>query len=86
MTDDWTIYVILGCAFYIVWRIDRLGRQLEAVCANIKAELSSPDRADEILREWKEEKNQQAKDQRVQLIFAGVIVAVAIAWGIASRH
>ena len=86
MADNWTIYVIVACLFFIVWRIDRLGRQLEAVCANIKAELSSPDRGHEIIREWKENRNQQAKDERFQLIFYGIIAAVFIAWEIATRH
>ena len=39
MSNDWTIYVIIGAAFMVLARLDRLGKQLEAVNADIKAEL-----------------------------------------------
>ena len=60
----------------IACRLDRLGKQLEAVCANIKAELAPTDeRGDEIIREWKGSKNQQNKDQRQFFIFWAVVIA-----------
>jgi hypothetical protein len=74
VTDNWIIYTIIGA-----WRLDRLGHQLEAVCANIKAEVS-PNRASEIMDDWKESKRQQAKDQRQFFIFWGIVVAAIAAW------
>ncbi len=40
MSNDWTIYVIIGAAFMVLARLDRLAKQLEAVNADIKAELA----------------------------------------------
>jgi hypothetical protein len=37
MSDEgWTIFAILGAATVIMARLDRLGKQLEAVCAQMK--------------------------------------------------
>jgi hypothetical protein len=81
MHDDWTMYAILFAAGLFWWRLDRLGRQLEAVCANIKAELSpDPERGREILREWKEGRDEERKTLRHQLIFYGIIFAALITW------
>jgi hypothetical protein len=42
----------MGIAFVILWRLDRSGKQLEAVCANIKAEIApTEDREREIIGE-----------------------------------
>ena len=40
ISDD-IVYVIFGATVLILWRLDRLGRQLEAVCANIKINLAT---------------------------------------------
>jgi hypothetical protein len=81
MPDNWIIYAIIGATGLIWWRMDRLGRQLEAVCANIKAELSpNPERGDEIIREWKENRDEERKTLRHQLIFYGIVFAAFVVW------
>jgi hypothetical protein len=61
--------------------LDRLGRQLEAVCSNIKVELApSEDRSDKFLNEWKETRRQEAKDQRQFFIFWGIVITAIVAW------
>jgi hypothetical protein len=53
MTDEMA-FMFLGF-FVILWRLDRLGKQLEAVCTNIKVELTpDDDRKRELINEWKE--------------------------------
>ena len=86
-STDWTIYVVIGAAFMILWRLDRLGKQLEAICANIKEELTpDEDRKHEILSEWMESKKQQTKDNLQFWIFWGIVGATIIAWNIISRN
>jgi hypothetical protein len=68
-------------------RLDRLGKQLEAVCANIKSELApNEDRRREILSEWKQVKDDAAKERRHQWIGAGVVGALLIGWYIVTRN
>ncbi len=79
--------ILLVIAFgYVLWRLDRIGRQIEAVSADIKVEvaelLGNEERASETLREWKENKQQATKDTRQMLIFWGVIAALYIGWQI----
>jgi hypothetical protein len=69
-------WFIAAVVLAILWlRMDRLGRQLEAIDAGLRAEIS-PAREREILAEWKENRDQQAKDTRIQLIVWGIILAV----------
>src|SRR6516225_5063407 len=61
MSDD-IVHVIFGATVLILWRLDRLGRQLEAVCANIKINLATTqERSDFFLNEWKENRHQTTK-------------------------
>jgi hypothetical protein len=52
----------------VLWRLDRIGRQIEAVSPDIRVEvaelLGNEDRANETLREWKENREQAAKETR----------------------
>ena len=87
MSNDWTIYAVIGAVFLLMFRLDRLGRQLEAVCANIKSELApSEDRRREIFSEWKQEKDEAAKDARKQWIIWGIIGALAVGWHIITGN
>jgi hypothetical protein len=74
----------------VLWRLDRIGKQIEAVCANIKVEVAelvgNEERASETLREWKEGKTQAAKDTRNMLIFWGIIIALYFAWQVIANH
>jgi type VI protein secretion system component VasF len=82
VTDtNWIIMIVVFCASAILWQLDRLGKQLEAVCANIKASLApTEDREMEIIRDWKESARQQAKDQRRFFIFWGIVAAAIVGW------
>jgi hypothetical protein len=78
--SDWHAYLIVICFVVLLFRIERLGIQIEAVCADVKAELSTPERADEILREWKEGRREAKKTLRMQLMIWVPIVLALIAW------
>jgi gas vesicle protein len=87
MSNDWTIFVVVGSVVLLMLRFDRLGKQLEAVCANIKSELApSEDRRREILSEWKEAKDEAAKEARQQWIGAGIVGALLLGWYIITRN
>ena len=80
MSDD-IVYVIFGATVLILWRLDRLGRQLEAVCGNIKINLATTqERSDFFLNEWKENRHQDNKDQRQFFIFWGIVIAAIFVW------
>jgi hypothetical protein len=86
MSNDWTIYVIIGAAFMVLARLDRLAKQLEAVNADIKAELAPNElRAREILSEWREAKQEAAKEARQFWIFWGIVAVLVVGWTI-MRH
>jgi hypothetical protein len=79
MSDEVAI-VILGLVF-VTWRLDRLGKQLEAVCTNIKVELTpDDDRKRELIKEWKENTGRQSKDARQSFIFWALVIGGAMAW------
>jgi uncharacterized protein HemX len=83
-------YILLVGFGYVLWRLDRIGKQIEAINADIRMEvaelLGNEERANETLREWKENKQQAAKDTRQMLIFWGVIVAVYVGWQVIKGH
>ena len=90
MDKNWTIYLLIAIAGWVILvmaRLDRLGKQLEAVSASIKHDLEpDADRKKEIMREWKESEKQQAKDARVFWISRAVIWgAAALGWAFFSR-
>ena len=65
MSNDWTIYVIIGVAVVMLLRMDRLGIQLQAVATKIVVDLTpDEDRKQEILAEWKRERNEEKKERR----------------------
>jgi len=87
MSNDWIVYGLGASVFLLMWRLDRLGKQLEAVCANIKSELvPSEDRRREILSEWKAEKDEAAKETRWQWIWGGIIGALLLGWYAFTRN
>jgi hypothetical protein len=86
MSNDWTIYVIIGAAFMVLARLDRLAKQVEAVNADIKAELAPNElRAREILSEWREARQEAAKETRQFWIFWGIVAVLVVGWTI-MRH
>ena len=81
----------------VVWwfamRLDRLGNQLEAVCAELQIEMAeligNEERARELRDEWKQNQDEQKKATRRMWIFmAGVIGVSAFAWWLftVSQH
>ena len=54
-----TLGIIIVVASVLMLRLDRLGKQLEAVSAMIRADLArTEEQRSEILQEWKETKKQ----------------------------
>lgn len=71
-----TLGIIIVVASVLMLRFDRLGKQLEAVSAMIRADLArTEEQRSEILQEWKKTKKQAAKDERQFWFFWGVVVA-----------
>lgn len=79
MGNDWTLYAIIGATMVILMRLDRLGRQLEAINTDIKVELA-PQREEEFMREWKTTRAEEAKQRRQFWIFWGIVGALILAW------
>lgn len=64
--EIWTVGIIIGIAVMLMHRLDRLGKQLEAVNAMIRADVArTKEDRDEVLEEWKENKKQTVKDERL---------------------
>ena len=65
-------------------RLDRLGKQLEAVSHLVRQEmaelLGNEDRVEELLEEWRQDRVEQKKANRQFLITWGVVGAGALAW------
>jgi hypothetical protein len=65
MHDEWTFFYILGAVFLVLWQIERLRWQIAAIGASIKVELTpNQERRDEIMREWREDRDAAAKERR----------------------
>jgi hypothetical protein len=82
-----SVQFIVGCLVLVVlYRLDQLSRQVEAVCVSIKAQLApDPDGEREILREWKDSQAQAAKERRQAWWGVGIIGALWLAWTIFSN-
>ena len=65
MGSDWAIYVfVFLIAALVMARLDRLGKQLEAVCVSIRADVArTEDDRTEILNDWKEDKKEAGNIQ-----------------------
>ena len=71
-----TLGIIIGVASVLMLRLDRLGKQLEAVSAMIRADLARTEEGrSEILQEWKETTKQAAKEERQFWLFWFVVIA-----------
>jgi hypothetical protein len=74
--ENWTLGIIIGIGAMLMYRLDRLGKQLEAVNAMIRADFARTEEArHEILQEWRENKKQAAKDERQFWLFWFVVIA-----------
>jgi len=71
-----TLGIIIGVASVLMLRLDRLGKQLEAVSAMIRADLArTEEERSEILQGWKETKKQATKDERQFWLLWFVVIA-----------
>lgn len=89
MSDEhWMIFVVVGVlAAMIMARLNRLGKQLEAVSALIRSDLArSEDERDEIIAEWKDNKQQAAKDARQFWLFWAIVGAAALGWYVFAHY
>ena len=89
MSDEhWIIVtIVFVTGAMTLMRLDRLGKQLEAVSSFIRSDLArSENERDEILREWKENKQQAAKDARQFWIFWSIVGAAALGWYVFSHR
>jgi hypothetical protein len=70
--------------FWLVWRLERLGKQLEAVSHLLQMEMAeligNEERANELREEWRQDRAERKKENRQMWITWGVIGAAALAW------
>jgi TRAP-type C4-dicarboxylate transport system permease small subunit len=86
MSNDWTLYVLLFVfAAIILQRLERLGKQIEAVHDSILLEITDEQGRAELLRERQWTKKQAAKEARQFWIFWSVVAAAALVW-FAVKH
>jgi hypothetical protein len=82
--DQFYFYLLVAGFVWLWWRFNRLGKQLEAVSTLVREEmaelLGNEERAEELRREWKQDRDEEKKANRQMWITWGVIGAVALAW------
>jgi hypothetical protein len=89
MSDEhWMIFVVVGLlTAMIMARLDRLGKQLEAVSVLVRSDLArTEEQRDEILRDWKDNKQQAARDARQFWTFWGIVGAAALGWYVFTQY
>jgi len=88
MSNDWSIYIfVFVIAAILLARMDRLGKQLEAVSARIRADLArTEDDRSEVMSDLKQSQKDQAKDARLSWIFWGIVVVAALIWNTITKH
>ena len=88
MSDEhWAIFIIVCVmAIMIMARLDRLGKQVEAVYEMIRFDLArTQDERDNISREWQENRQQAAKETRQFWNVFGASSASRFSAGTSSR-
>jgi hypothetical protein len=88
MGNDWPIYIfVFAIAAVLLARMDRLGKQLEAVSAMIRADLArTEDDRSEIMSNWKQSQKDQAKEARQFWILWGVVGVAALIWSAITKY
>jgi hypothetical protein len=84
----WAIIIFVGVmAIMIMARLDRLGKQVEGTYELIRHDLARTDEErDDILREWRENKQQEAKAARQFWTFWIIVGAVALGWFVFTHY
>lgn len=87
MSSDWPLYIfVFAIAAIVLARLDRLGKQLEAVSARIRSDLArTQDDRDAVVSDWKQSQKDQAKDARLSWIFCGVVIVAGLIWNAISK-
>jgi hypothetical protein len=87
MGNDWSVYIfVFAMAAIVLARLDRLGKQLEAVSTSIRADVArTKEDRQEILDDWKQSRKEAAKDARQFWIFWGIVGVAALIWA-AVKH
>ena len=83
MTDNsWILYGLIAAVGLLWWRMDKLGRQLEAVHNSLLIELApTREQREEFLNERRWLKEQEKKEQKQFWITWGVIgIVVILGW------
>jgi hypothetical protein len=79
-TERWGTYLAIYIAMWVVMaRLERLGKQLEAVASVVREEIATAaERKQEIRDEWRYNKAQEAKDARGFWTFWGIVGAMGL--------
>lgn len=82
---SWTLFALVAVPVFIVMmRLDRLGKQVEAVCHLIQLEIAenNPDRKHQLLTDRRQEHEQTKKDARQFWMFWGGLVGFVLTGGV----
>jgi hypothetical protein len=85
---DMAIGIMPFLVIWLVWRTDRLGRQIRACTYAIQLEIArhDPERENELRDEWKSERKEARKEKRRALAACAIIGIVGLAiWVLQSR-
>jgi hypothetical protein len=87
MGSDWSIYgFVFVMAAILMVRLDRLGKQLEAIGVSIRADFArTEEERSEIINDWKEGKKQATRDAWLFWIFWSVVGAVGLIWTVVAH-
>jgi uncharacterized membrane protein YraQ (UPF0718 family) len=79
-SERWAPYVAIYVAMWVVMaRLERLGKQLEAVQSVIREEIAtSAERKREIINEWRDNRDEEAKEARRFWLFWGIAGAMGL--------
>ena len=85
--QEWTAYVVIfAVAALVMWRLDRLGKQVEAVRDHLLLELGNEETKSETSRAREWEKNERTKERRQFWIFWCIVALAALVWYAISQR
>lgn len=82
---EWVVVVLL-LAGLIMWRLDRLGKQIQAVRDHLLIELGNEETRTEVLKDREWEEKDRKKERRQFLMFWGVVGLAAFIWYAVSQR
>jgi hypothetical protein len=85
--QDWMAYIpMYVVAALILWRLDRLGKQLEAVRDLLLLELGNEETKSDVLQQREWEKKERKKEARQFWIFWAIVSLAGIIWYMVTHH